>query len=71
MKVVFKVRFLLKFVFNLSQRVLSEIEIQVLEKRLDFAPIQKSINGPELRKDFEEFLWRMRIRWNFRDQISE
>ena len=60
-----------KTVFNLSQRVLSEIEIQVLEKRLDFAPIQKSINGPELRKDFEEFSWRMRIRWNFRDQISE
>ena len=28
-----------KTVFNLSQRVLSEIEIQVLEKGLDFAPI--------------------------------
>ena len=39
-----------KTVFNLSQRVLSEIEIQVLEKGLDFAPIQKSINEPELRK---------------------
>ena len=44
-----------KTVFNLSQRVLSEIEIQVLEKGLDFAPIQKSINEPELRKDLEEF----------------
>ena len=42
-----------KIVFNLSQRVLSEIEIQVLEKGLDFAPIQKSINEPELRKEFE------------------
>ena len=60
-----------KTVFNLSQRVLSEIEIQVLEKGLDFAPIQKSINEPELRKDFEEFSRRMRIRWNFRDQPSE
>ena len=39
-----------KTVFNLSQRVLSEIEIQVLEKGLDFASIQKSINEPELRK---------------------
>ena len=60
-----------KTVFSLSQRVLSEIEIQVLEKGLDFAPIQKSINEPELRKDFEEFSRRMRIRWNFRDQPSE
>ena len=60
-----------KTVFNLSQKVLSEIEIQVLEKRLNFAPIQKSINEPELRKDFEDFSRRMRIRWNFRDQPSE
>ena len=60
-----------KTVFNLSQRVLSEIVIQVLEKGLDFTPIQKSINEAELRKDFEEFSRRMRIRWNFRDQPSE
>ena len=60
-----------KTVFSLSQRVLSEIEIQVLEKGLDFAPIQRSINEPELRKDFEDFSRRMRIRWNFRDQLSE
>ena len=60
-----------KTVFNLSQRVLSEIEIHVLEKGLDFAPIQKSINGPKLRKDFEDFSKRMHIRWNFRDQPSE
>ena len=51
--------------------MLSEIEVQVLEKGLDFAPIQKSINEPELRKDFEDFSRRMRIRWNFRDQPSE
>ena len=60
-----------KTVFNLSQRVLSEPEIQVLEKELDFAPIQKSINEPELRKDFEDFSRRMRFRWKFRDQLSE
>ena len=51
--------------------MLSEIEIHVLERGLDFAPIQKSINEPELRKDFEEFSSRVRIRWNFRDQPSE
>ena len=39
-------------VFNLSHRVLTEIEIKVLEKGLDYAPIQKKINEPELRKDF-------------------
>ena len=60
-----------KTVFNLRESVLSEIEIQVLEKGLDFTPIQKSINEPELRKDFEDLSRRMRIRWNFRDQPSE
>ena len=39
-------------VFNLSQRVLSEDEIKVLEKGLDFAPIHNKVNEPELRKDF-------------------
>ena len=60
-----------KTIFNLSQRVLSDIEVKVLKKRLDFTPIQKSVNEPELRKDFEDFCRRMHIRWNFRDQPSE
>ena len=38
---------------------------------MDFEPIQKSINEPELRKGFQEFSRRMPIRWNFRDQPSE
>ena len=38
--------------FNLSNRVLSDNEIKVLEKGLDFAPIQRKINEPELRSDF-------------------
>ena len=42
--------------FNLSNRVLTDIEIKVLEKGLDFAPIQRKINEPELRQDFAEFL---------------
>ena len=42
-----------------------------MQKGLDFAPFQKSINETELRKDFEEFSRRMRIRCNFRDQLSE
>ena len=42
-------------VFNLSEKVLTDIEIKVLEKGLDYAPIQNKINEPELRRDFEEF----------------
>ena len=60
-----------KTVFNLSQRVLSEIQIPILEEGLDLAPIQKSINEAELRKDFEDFSRRMGIKWNFRDQTSK
>ena len=55
-----------KSVFNLSKKVLTETEIRVLEKGLDFAPIQKSLNEPELRKDFEEFSRRIRCKWHFR-----
>ena len=36
-------------VFNLSNRVLTDIEIKVLEKGLDLASIQRKINEPELR----------------------
>ena len=57
--------------FNLSGRVLSESEIKVLEKGLDFAPFQRKVNEPKLRKDFEEFCRRMRIKWYFRNEISE
>ena len=53
---------------NLSHRVLSDAEIKILEKSLDFAPIQRNINEPELRKDFEEFCRRMRIKWHFRNE---
>ena len=41
-------------IFNLSHGVLTKTEIRVLEKGLDYAPIQKKINAPELRKDFSE-----------------
>ena len=60
-----------KTVFNLSKKVLTETEIKVLEKGLDFAPIQKTLNEPELRKIFEEFSRRMRCKWNFRNKLSE
>ena len=58
-------------IFNLSHRVLSDAEIKVLEKGLDFAPIQRKINETELREDFEEFCCRMRVKWHFRNEPSE
>ena len=42
-------------VFNLSKKVLSDMEIKILEKGLDYVPIQSKINRPELRRDFEDF----------------
>ena len=58
-------------VFNLSNKVLTEDEIKVLEKGLDFAPIQRKVNEPELRQDFENFCRRMRIKWHFRNEPSD
>ena len=57
-------------VFNLSKQVLTDTEIRVLEKGLDFAPIQSKINEPELRTDFEDFFRRMRIEWHSRNEPS-
>ena len=57
-------------VFNLSNRVLSDAEIKVLEKGLDYAPIQNKINEPELRNDFNEFCRRMRLKWYFRNEVT-
>ena len=45
-------------IFNLSRNVLRDSEIKVLQKGLDYAPIQSKINEPELRNDFEEFCTR-------------
>ena len=53
--------------FNVSQKVLTDIEIRILEKGLDFAAIQNNINEPDLRSDFEEFYRRMRTKWHFRN----
>ena len=56
-------------VFNLSKKVLSDVEIKVLEKGWDYAPIQNKINEPELRRDFENFCRQMRLKWFFRDEL--
>ena len=60
-----------KTVFKLSQNALSDIEIQVLEKGLDVSLVQRSLNEPELRKDFEEFARTIHIKRNFRNKPSD
>ena len=48
--------------FNLSKKVLTDAEIKVLEKGLDYAPIQNKVNEPELCSDFEECCRRIRLK---------
>ena len=57
-------------VFNLSEKILTDIEIKVLEKGFEYAPAQNKINEPELRRDFEEFCRRMRPKWYFRNETT-
>ena len=54
--------FCLDTVIKLRRRMLSEDKIKVLEKGLDFAPIQNKVNQHELRKHFDEFCPQMRIK---------
>ena len=41
-------------IFNLTRNVLTDSEIKVLEKGLEYAPIQSKINEPELRNDLQK-----------------
>ena len=54
--------------FNLSRKILTGTEIKILEKGLDFAPVQRKINELELRSDFEEFCRMVRTKWHFRNE---
>ena len=58
-------------VFNLSRRILTEAEIKVLGKGLNFAPIQNKINKLELRTYFKEFCRRMRTKWYFKNEPTK
>ena len=55
---------------TIYNRLLSDNEIKVLEKGLDFAAMQRKINKPGLRFDFGEFCRRMRIKWHFRNEVK-
>ena len=58
-------------IFHLSKRELSQTEIKLLEKGLDYAPIQRKINKPKLKSHFEELCRCMQIKWQFRNKPSE
>ena len=49
-------------IFSLSHRMLTDAEIEVLEKGLDFASIQRKINEPKLKQDFNDFCRKMRLK---------
>ena len=57
-----------EMVFNLSRKILTDTEIKILEKGLDFAPVQRKINEPEIRSDFKEISKRVRTKWHFRNE---
>ena len=44
--------FVSEFVFNLSKKVLSQTEINVLEKGLGFSPTPSFINETDLQRNF-------------------
>ena len=58
-------------VFNLSHKILTEIELKLLEKGLDFAPVKRTLNQSGLRKDSEEICRRMRYKWHFCNEVFE
>ena len=55
---------------NLSRKVLSDTEINISEKGLDYTPIQNKVNEPELGEDFEEFSRKI-LKWYFRNEATE
>ena len=58
-------------VFNLSQKVLTETEMKVLEIGLGFSPTPNLINETDPRRNFENFSRKMRCRWYFRNEPSD
>ena len=66
-----KGNFVSDYVFNLSQKTLSPLEIKVLEKGLGFSPTPSSINEVDLRRDISDFTRKMRCKWFFRNERQE
>ena len=58
-------------VFNLSHKVLSDLEISALGKRKGFTNTPTFISEADLRRDFANFSRKMRCKWFFRNQLTE
>ena len=63
-----KKSFVSDYVFNLSKKVLSQTEVNVLEKGFGFSPAPSFINEADLRRDFNEFSRKMKCKWYFRNE---
>ena len=63
--------FISDYVFNLSQKTLSPLEIKVLEKGLGFSPTLSTINEVDLRRDISHFNRKMGCKWLFRNERQE
>ena len=50
--------------------MLTDAEIKMLEKTLDFAPMQLQINEPELKQDFKDFCRNLRLKWYFLGRVA-
>ena len=57
-------------IFNLSRKVLSDTEIKILEKGLDYTPNKNKVNEPELRQEFDEFSSKTLLKWYFRNEAT-
>ena len=58
-------------VFNLSHKVLSDLEIGVLNEGLGFSPTPTFTNEADLRRYFTEFARKMRCKCYFRNDATE
>ena len=58
-------------VFDLSKKVLSDTEINVLGKGLGFTPTPLFINESDLKRDFKDFAEKMRCKWYLRNNVTE
>ena len=59
--------FVTKNVINLSRENLSASEVSLLSKVLKFAPIANKIDFAMLKAGLEEYGWKLRIMWHFRN----
>ena len=66
-----KGKFVSENVINLSKRDLSENEISLLSKGLNFIPTCNKVDVARLKLKLEQFGRMLRLKWHFRDDIRD